>query len=193
MNIGDIVEYIDQQKIITAVITQIKHQRLRLLTENNREVNLSASRLLDISREGLDMSGTRDFLVKSLKKKAQEREALALTIDVKELWELLYEDEEAVDLATMTVFCFDPPLTPDHESAVTRAFFKDKLYFKFGKNIFTPHTVKQIETTRKQIKAAQERERLIKEGETWIKGMLTDSVNGSESCDSEIINILKWY
>ncbi|MFO7749835.1 MAG: ribonuclease catalytic domain-containing protein [Desulfobacteraceae bacterium] len=193
MNIGDIVEYIDQQKIITAVIIQIKKQRLRLLTENNREVNLSASRLLDISRECLDMSGTRDFLVKSLKKKAQAREALCLTIDVKELWELLYEDEEAVDLATMTVFCFDPPLTPDHESAVTRAFFKDKLYFKFGKNIFTPHTVQQIETTRKQIKAAQKRERLIKEGETWIKKMLTGSVNGSKTCDSEIINILKWY
>lgn len=193
MNIGDIVEYIDQQKIITAVITQIKKLRLRLLTENNREVNLSASRLLGISKDSLDTSATRDLLVKRLKQKAAARKELSQTIDIKELWELLYEDEEDIDLPTMTLFCFDPPLTSDHESAVIRAFFADKLYFKFGKELFTPHTLKQIEATQKQIKKTEKKELLIKKGETWLKNMMNDKFNGSNEIDPEILNILKWY
>jgi exoribonuclease-2 len=40
MEAGNIVEYIDRQKITCAVILEIKKQRLRLLTENNREINL---------------------------------------------------------------------------------------------------------------------------------------------------------
>jgi len=109
MNIGSIVEYIDQQKIICAVVLQVKQQRLRLLTENNREVNLSASRLTHVSRTPMDMSGTRDFQVKALKRKAASRERLAATIDVQEMWELLHDEGDDIDVATMTDFCFDPP------------------------------------------------------------------------------------
>ncbi|UCD81566.1 MAG: hypothetical protein JSW26_09135, partial [Desulfobacterales bacterium] len=46
MESGCIVEYIDHQRILCAVVLEVKNQRLRLLTENNREVNLSAGRLL---------------------------------------------------------------------------------------------------------------------------------------------------
>ena len=39
MEIGSVVEYIDNQKIICVVVLDVKKQRLRLFTENNREVN----------------------------------------------------------------------------------------------------------------------------------------------------------
>ena len=95
MNIGNIVEYIDQQKIICAVVLQVKKQRLRLLTENNREVNLSAGRLAHLSNEGLDISASRDFLVSRLKNSAKKRRELTQQIDIKELWELLHEEDAA--------------------------------------------------------------------------------------------------
>ena len=41
MNIGSIVEYIDQQKIISAVILSEAKGKLRLLNENSREVSFS--------------------------------------------------------------------------------------------------------------------------------------------------------
>ena len=56
MDAGNVVEYIDRQKITCAVVLEIKKQRLRLLTENNREVNLSASRLLHRDNARLDLS-----------------------------------------------------------------------------------------------------------------------------------------
>ena len=45
MEEGIIVEFIDRQKILCAVVQEVKNQRLKLLTENDREVNLSSNRL----------------------------------------------------------------------------------------------------------------------------------------------------
>ena len=46
MEPGMIVEYIDRQRIMCALVLEVKNQRLRLLTENNREVKLTTNRLL---------------------------------------------------------------------------------------------------------------------------------------------------
>lgn len=169
MNIGNIVEYIDQQKIICAVVLQIKSQRLRLLTEHNREVNLSTGRISHFSSTVLDMSATRDVLVRSLKQMSTSRQELSKDIDIKELWELLHEDEEAIDLETMVSFCFDPPVTPDHESAVIRSFFNDKLYFKFNKDSFTPNAPTQIEIRLRQLHEEKIKGELIDQGAAWLK------------------------
>ena len=194
MNIGNIAEYIDQQKIICAVVLQIKKQRIRLLTEYNREVNLSAGRLSHLSTEAIDTTVSRDSLVRSLKQYAASRQKLSKQINIQELWELLHEDEEAIDLETMTSFCFDPPILPDHESAVVRAFFNDKLYFKFTRENFLPNTPEQIEQKQNQLKELERREALILEGVSWLKA-LSEVV--SEPLpplpNPEIITILKDY
>jgi len=191
MDTGNIAEYIDQQRVVCAVVTQLKNLRLKLLTENNREVNLATGRLAHISREGLNPSASRESLVRELKRISQKRRNLAQTLDIGELWELLHEDGETIDIPTMTALCFDPPVTPDHESAVIRAFFNDKLYFKFKKNVLTPNTPEHIEIKLKQIQEAEARKRLMDKGSVWIKGM--DQGTHTEAPDPEIIKILADY
>ena len=63
MNIGSIVEYIDQQKIISAVILSEAKGKLRLLNENSREVSFSEKRLAHISDAGLDTGLSKTALV----------------------------------------------------------------------------------------------------------------------------------
>lgn len=191
MNIGNIVEYIDQQKIVCAVVTQFKKQRLKLLTENNREINLSASRVSHCSRNGLDMSATRDFLVKTLKETSISRRELSTIINIKELWELLHEDGDPIDLETMTSFCFDPPVNPNHEAAVIRAFFNDKLYFKFSKDEFTPNSPQQIELKLKQQQETEKKEKIIEKGGEWLKSVKENP--STEATTPEIVDILKSY
>ena len=130
---GSIVEYIDQQKIIAAVVLQEKKGKLGLLNENNREVNFSEKRLSHISQTCIDTSLARQSIVNQLKQRAKDRDSLAKTINIIELWEIFHEEPEEIDISAMTSFCFDPPLHSDHEAAVIRAFFSDKLYFKFNK------------------------------------------------------------
>lgn len=193
MNKGNIVEYIDQQKIISAVIIQEKKGKLRLLTENNREVNFSEKRLSHVSQTCLDTHVARDAIVVQLKQLTQNRKKLSETINIRELWELLHEESEDIDISTMTLFCFDPPLTCDHEAAVIRAFFHDRLYFKFNKMIFTPYTPQQVKAKKRQIKEAEKREILIRKGAAWINDVLNNKNGSNTEGDQEIIDILKSY
>ncbi|MBW2434974.1 MAG: exoribonuclease II, partial [Deltaproteobacteria bacterium] len=125
MESGCIVEYIDRQKIMCAVILEVKNQRLRLLTENNREVNLSRKRLLHRDKMRLDLTLGRDRMVEALKEVVRRREELINNIDIRDLWEVLNTEQNWIDLATMTEFCFPESASGDHEAAVMRALFND--------------------------------------------------------------------
>ncbi len=190
---GSIVEYIDQQKIISAVILQIKNGRLRLLNENNREVNFSEKRLSHISEARLDTTVARNDIVTHLKTLTKNRTKLSESINIKELWEILHEESGDIDISTMTLFCFDPPLTSDHESAVIRAFFKDRLYFKFNNLIFAPYSPDQVEARKRQIKDAHRKELMAQKGSTWINNVLNNKNGSPSTVDPNIINILKSY
>jgi exoribonuclease II len=190
---GNIVEYIDQQKIFAAVILQEKKGKVRLLNENNREINFSGKRLSHISDVCLDTSLARESIVIQLQQLAQNRNNLSKTINIMELWELFYEEPEEIDLSAMTVFCFDSPVNYDHEAAVIRAFFHDKLYFKFNKMIFIPYTSKQVEERKRQIKRAEKKEIQIQKGAAWINDVLNSKNGSGMPAEQDIINILKSY
>ena len=172
MELGNIVEFIDRQKILCAVILEVKKLRLRLLTEANREVKLSANRLSHKCSSHLDLSLGRDKLVEALKQISSRRKALIDHIDIKELWEILNSEQEWIDLETMTVFCFPENPTEDHESAVVRAFFNDRLYFKFNNDRFFPYTEEQVDKIDLQNKEKERIQRLIERGTNWLTQIL---------------------
>jgi exoribonuclease-2 len=192
METGNIVEYIDRQKIMCAVVLEVKDKRLRILTENNREMNLSANRLSHKASGRLDLSQGRQKAVETLKKISQRREALIGQVDIKELWEVLNTEQEWIDLETMTGFCFPNSPTHDHESAVMRAFFKNRLYFKFYPDRFYPYTQEQVEQILDQREETERKNRIVQAGADWLKGMLQDRHgSAAASADNEIVEILK--
>ncbi|UCG06059.1 MAG: RNB domain-containing ribonuclease [Desulfobacterales bacterium] len=197
MEIGNIVEYIDRQRITCAVILEVKKQRLRLLTENNREVNLSASRLLHRDNARLDLSQGRDKTVVTLKELANKRKSLIGHVDIKDLWEVLNTEQEWIDLPTMTEFCFPNSPSDDHQSAVIRAFFNDRLYFKFNPTGFFPNSQEQVERLTAHNKEAQRKERLIDVGGNLLKTIIDQSqsiVSHNLSDEQkEVIEILRAF
>ncbi len=192
MNIGTIVEYIDQQKIISAVILSEKKGKLRLLNENSREVNFSEKRLSHVSDAVMDTGLSKVAMVTHLKEVTASRKKLSESINIKDLWEILHEEPEEIDISAMTLFCFDPPLTPDHEAAVIRAFFNDRLYFKFNKLIFLPYSQNQVEQRKRQIRDAERREAMITKGAAWLT-RLQNQDQLPVAPDDQIIEILKDY
>lgn len=179
-----------------AVVLEVKNQRLRLLTENNREVNLSANRLLHKDKVRLDVTMGRTRIVDSLKAVANRRKALISRVDIKDLWEVLNTEQVWIDLATMTAFCFPDSPCGDHESAVLRAFFDDRLYFKFNLDQFFPNSAEQVERRIAEQNEEARRSRIVEKGGQWLKRLLTSStppveVNPSET--REFIDLLKSY
>ena len=194
MEIGTIVEFIDRQKILAAAILEAKDKRLRVLTENNREVNLSASRLSHSCPRRLDLSQGREKTVEALKETARRREALADRVDVEELWEVLNTEQQWIDVGTMTEFCFPDDAAADHESAVIRAFFKNRLFFKFYPDRFFPFTPEQVERTLAQQMEAERRDRFIAQGAEWLKRVTAPKAGPPENLTEEekrIVAILR--
>ncbi|MFW6080757.1 MAG: ribonuclease catalytic domain-containing protein [Desulfosalsimonas sp.] len=192
MEPGTIVEYIEQQKILCAAVLEDKDGRLRLLNENNREINQKETRLTHVSGMRVNIGQGRDKAVESLKAAAERRQALSRHIDIKEIWEALHSLEEWLDLETMTSFCFSGEPDSDQESAVIRAFFENRIYFKFSHDWFYPHSEDTVENNIARQKAEERRNRLMEQGAQWIKSVLS---NGSAPPppDPEIVDILKSY
>jgi exoribonuclease-2 len=197
MNVGNVVEYIDRQKIMCAVVLEIKNQRLRLLTENNREVNLSMNRLLHKDKVRLDLSLGRDKTVDILKSVARKRRELIDNVDIKDLWDVLNTEQEWIDLATMTEFCFPNCPSSDHEAAVIRAFFNDRLYFKFNPEGFFPNSQEQVNRLTANRIEAQRKQETILNGGRWLNRILHQShlerYDSLSADEKEFVEILKSY
>ncbi|MGD8410476.1 MAG: ribonuclease catalytic domain-containing protein [Desulfobacterales bacterium] len=180
-----------------AVVLEVKNQRLRLLTENNREVNLSRKRLLHKDKIRLDLTLRRDQMVEALKQVVRKREELINNIDIRDLWEVLNAEQNWIDLPTMTEFCFPESPSGDHEAAVMRAIFNDRLYFKFNPDGFRPNSEKQVELLAAQRKQEERKRRLIETGGSWLKNMLNFAGSVDSSNDGldfqECSDILKSY
>jgi exoribonuclease-2 len=194
MEPGRIVEYIDRQKIICAVVLEVKRQRLRLLSENNREVKISAGRLLHRYKTGLDPSMGRHKMVEALKEIANRRRNMMRQVDIKELWEVLNTEQQWIDIDTMTEFCFRDNRSDDHVSAVIRAFFQDRFYFKFNPDGFFPNSVEQVDRFMARAEEKTRRDKIILEGAEWLKRVLTNNFQLTEPLSAEeleIVDILK--
>jgi exoribonuclease-2 len=169
MEEGNIVEFIDRQKILCAVVQEVKNQRLKLLTENDREINLSSNRLSHKSAMVLDLSMGRIKTIDALRGIAYRRKQLTRMVNIRELWEVLNSEQEWIDLTTMTEFCFSKQATCDHESAIVRAFFQNRLYFKFDQNRFYPISEEQVERNIAHEREAARKARQVESGILWLR------------------------
>ena len=193
MEAGEIVEYIDSQKIITAVILEEKNERLRLLTEANREINLSSTRLVYKGGDRIDPSVGKQKLIDVLKITAYKRNALIKKIDIKELWELFHSEQEWIDLDTMTGLCFAENPTCDHKSAVVRAFFNDRLYFKFDNGRFFPHSEQQVTELIERKKEEERKNSVIESGSNWLREIIEGKPINISSENMKLAEILKSF
>ena len=193
MESGEIVEYIDDKKIICAVVMESGNQRLSLLTEHNREVRMAAKRLSHHGKTVLNPSLGKTRLVESLKHLSQTRNAIAEKVEVEELWEILKTEQTWIDLKDITGLCFPTEVDDNHESGVIRALFKSCRHFKFKPDRFLPHTEEQMEEIIAKEKKAARLECLIVSGVNWIRNVQTGSTDKLPEHHLELSNIFQSY
>ncbi|MCB2144883.1 MAG: RNB domain-containing ribonuclease [Deltaproteobacteria bacterium] len=193
MESGEIVEYIDDQKIICTVVMESGNQRLRLLTEHNREVKVAAQRLSHRGSMRLDLSAGRNRLVEALRELSLKRNALADEIEIEALWEILNQEQTWIDLETMVGLCFPKAVDDDHQSGVIRALFKSRRYFKFKPDRFLPHTEEQVAAIIEIEQKAAHKDRLIEAGAAWIQSVRSGSNAQPPACHQELTEKFKSF
>ena len=169
MQPGTIVEYIDHKHIITAVVLEQKNKKLHMLTMQNREVSHGENRLVHVSEDRVDIRMGRTQLVEYLHSLGKRREALKAHISLEELWEVVHTEPVWIDINTLAELCFESGISSDHTSAVMRAMFEDRFYFKFDTHRFLPNSPEQVDQVIEQVAAEKKKAHLIAEGSEWIR------------------------
>jgi len=190
MAVGSIVEYIDQSRLICTVCLQDKGNRLHLLTPTNREVNLSPKRTLLISASQIDVAQPRDQLLQKLQQIETLRIKLKEEIDVKEMWELIRDEEEVFDHRYLAQMAFGEDATEEHFSAVVRALFENRLYFKMKNGLFLPNSKDRVEQIVRQKEEAAERAARLEQGGKWLKEVHRGKQTKAPDCSKDIIRFL---
>jgi exoribonuclease-2 len=193
MEPGTIVEYIDRKQIVCAVVLGQKNHKLRMLTEHNREISHAEKRVAHIGGERLDLGAGRDALVSNLQSTVAVRKQLKKQIDVEALWSVLHTEDTWIDLQTMAEFCFDGSISGNHTSAVMRALFEDRLYFKFDTNRFHPNTPERVAQIAAQAAQEARNAHAIEEGSRWVKKELETDKPPVLTSHEDIIEILKSF
>jgi exoribonuclease-2 len=149
MTVDDrIVEYLENGKFICAFVFEDNGNRLRLLNQNSRELNLPHNRLVHWTNQKISPVPSRDAILDLLQKTAQKRTLLAEEISLDEIWEIVsekHEDAFGIDFMATLFFGDDP--TDDQCAAFLRSVIANRVYFKYKSgsiHVHSPEVVEQI-------------------------------------------------
>lgn len=190
MTQGNIVEYVEQGRFICAFCLEDKGNRFHLLTSLNREISLAPKRAVLISASDMDATWPREELLSRLKAKEQIRTHLKAQVDAREIWELVKDENEIFDNRYLAHLAFGDTVSEDHRSAVVRALFENRLYFKMKDGHFLPHSEDKVEQILKQQEAEALRAERLKQGGLWLKEVRKGNRPEDPSCRDAIIQDL---
>jgi len=190
MSLGKIIEYIDKGKFVCSLCLQDRGTKLHLLTTLNREVNLSPKRAILISEPTLDPLNPREELLEQLKKTEQTRETLKTRINVKELWELVCDENEHYGHPYLAQLVFGEDISGEHLSALIRALFEDRLYFKMKDGHFLANSEEKVDLILKQREEEKQKKERLEQGGAWLKAVRQGMSCSPPPFEKEIIDLL---
>lgn len=182
INIGKLVEYLDNGKFICALVIESQAKRLRLFNQNGRELNFPISRVIHHSSSTYSTESSREEIISTLQDVNHKREQLMERIDLEELWELTCDEPTSIfSPAFLAELSFSEDADDNFICALLRSVFRNKLYFKYKEGKVKVNSATQVEQLRLQLNAEKKRAHIIKEGSRIISAIYS----GADSSDFE--------
>ncbi len=114
-----------------ALVLEEQAGRLRLYTQNHREMTLGASRLLPWAGPACGTNLSRAAMDAVLEERNAARVAFGAEINLPELWELVQGETEKASPTWLAALVWAKP-TIDQEAALGRSLLADKIHFRFA-------------------------------------------------------------
>ncbi len=184
---GQVVEFLDSQRFVSAVCLGKKGNRYHLLTHLGREINIPSARILHASPSpfGSELP-SREEMLKTLQAIQKQREKLAEQIDLKELWELVQGEHYAWLPRDLAELAFSGETTPDHEAALIRAVIDERTHFKFREGNIVVQTPEAVAKLMAQKAREQEKLKRLAKGSDWIEGLWSNEENKKDEALSRL-------
>lgn len=169
---GTVLEYYDAREITCGVCLAVKSQRLSVLSMSNREVNLSAGRVLHAGGQSLNVVKlSRDELAAKLRDIDRLRKDLMERVDIEELWSLLDGQEEGFTTRECGEFIFSDSLTDDHVASVQRCLLEDRIYFQHRDALYFARASEKIDQRRQELEREEEKAARLEAATTWAQAL----------------------
>lgn len=189
---GTVLEFFESKEILCGVVLAVKDGRFHVLSEKNREITLSRSRVIHHGML-LDPKRGRDELVKELSEISAARKHLTEQIDLEEAWSLFESDDGEFHSHEIAEFLFPTPVEDTSAAAVNRALLQDRLYFVFRDGRFSPRSPDAVDQRRIELQKEAELERKLGEGAKWIEALLNRKNVPPPAFRDELIDALKEF
>ncbi len=193
---GTLLEFFDAKEITLGVCLAVKGQRLTVLSLNNREINLAASRVLHGSNVGMDVGKmSRDDMVSRLQGIDRSRRELLRRVEVEELWSLLEGQEEGFGARECAEFLFSETITDDHVAATQRCLLQDRLFFQHREGLFFPRSAEKVQQRKEEIQREEERIARLEESAAWLQNLWSRKARsaGGHEAHRDLVEDLKQF
>lgn len=190
---GQVLEFIEAGRVMSAVCLDYKKNRVRALSQTQKEVQLAEARLVHLDDARLESGQTREMLAAALREISTRREELSRKVDVKGLWEVLQGEGEEFSARELAELAFGQRVGHDQVSAVIRVMLADRVYFRFRPEGFSPNPPEIVEKILIQREREAQRERLLEEGSRWIRSLWEGQEVEPPPFQEEILDLLKEY
>ena len=170
---GSLIEFIDGGRFFCGLVSGVAEKKIQLLSQNGREINLPEARILSVSRQIYPCGASREAITSLLREHCDGRFALAGTIDLEPLWEIVSEEtdnEFSPDL--LTELHFGGTVDDDHRAAFLRAVFSDPLFFKYKNGKIIAHTPEQVAQLRQQRQREQEKALFLEQAAKGLQAIM---------------------
>jgi exoribonuclease-2 len=191
MEIGKVVAFFEQKKILCAVVLEAKENKYHLLTEENREISLGPNRIAHISSSLLNVNLPREALIAELKMIGEHQKELMRAISIKELWEVVCGEGEGFGLRDLTELVFDSRTSSDHEMALFRVLADDRVYFKQKGDLYEARDPEKVEQVLLQLEREAEQERELRESSVWLAAVWAGETGPPPEGKKRIVDLLK--
>lgn len=172
-----IFEYKEENRLYLACILEDRKEKILGLNEAGKSISINASRVMNIPGFELPHTLSKDEIVMLLQNFVSKVEEIVETIDLKELWELVYSDALGMSVQELTEFLFSSP-TPQEKSAVFRALERDPIYFRRKGEIYIFKPKEHVEATIRQLDQAKKKDEERREFIQWLNHLLSESQEG---------------
>lgn len=169
--VGHLVEFIDKNRMILALVQGAKKTRLNILTAQDKQLALPLGRVLLMTPAAISPERPRSALAEYLGRVDERREELSRAVEVPALWELVHEEAEPLPLIDLAELVFGGECEDDHQAAVLRALFYERLHFKLSGGEYLPLSADQLEQKQVQQQREAEHRAAVDGAVAWLRAL----------------------
>lgn len=188
---GAVVEFYESKEIVCGLVLAVKDTRFNVLSERNREVGLTPSRIVFRGKLSLDLHLSRDELLEKLSAISRSRRETMEQVKIDELWALLEGENEGFDAGELAEFVFNSPVSDAQAAAVQRVLLQDRLYFQPKDSRFYPRSAENVEQRRVEMEREAERQRKLALAAQWAGAVWNRKAVPALEFHNELIEWLK--